>query len=136
MRQELRSPALLAALLLSAVVLPQSAFAQASAPPPLAAPASSPPTPSGPRLLSPAEKRDNADAAAAPDLRPDRPVVPQIRVPFDRAPPVSTASAPRRSGGAAPPGPIGDAAASCEAQPSDQQRASCRKQLAQAKPPG
>ena len=96
--------------------------------------ASAPPTPTGPRLLSPAEKRDSADAVSAPDLRPERPVVPQISVPLGRTPPAPTPSASKpRSGAAAPPGHIGDAAARCESRPGDQERATCRKRLAHAR---
>jgi len=49
---------------------------------------------SGPRLMTPKERRDNSAAAAAPDLRPDRPVVPQIRIPLGRTP--TPASAPSK----------------------------------------
>ena len=114
--------ALLAASLATAMV-PVLVQAQASAPS----------APTGPRLLSPAEKRDNADAAS-PDLRPERPVVPQFSVPLGRTPPAPNPSASRpRSGAAAPPGHIGDAAARCESLPGDQERATCRKQLARAR---
>jgi hypothetical protein len=115
---------LLAALLMSALpALP--AWAQANPP---AATASSPPTPApkGPRLLSPAEKRANADAATSPDLRPERPVVPQIRIPFGKAPRPAPASAPpplRK----APPNGVGDAAARCDALTTEDERAACRK---------
>ncbi|MEP6873327.1 MAG: hypothetical protein ABI887_03105 [Burkholderiales bacterium] len=96
--------------------------------------ASAPAAATGPRLQSPAEKRGSADAVSAPDLRPDRPVVPQISVPLGRTPPAPTPSASKpRSGAAAPPGHIGDAAARCESMPGDQERASCRKQLSRMK---
>ena len=115
------------------------ALAQSSAPPPAAASAASAASaqaPAGPRVLTPTEQRNNADNASAPDLRPDRPVVPQISVPFGRAPPApgSAPSTPRRRGEAAPlPAPIGDAAARCESLTSDLERAACRKRLAHAK---
>jgi len=115
------------------------AWAQSSAPPPAAASAASAASaqaPTGPRVLTPTEQRNNADNASAPDLRPDRPVVPQISVPFGRPPPASgpAPSSPRRRGEAAPPpAPIGDAAARCESLVSDLERAACRKRLAQAK---
>lgn len=117
---------------LCAAVLPTIALAQASAPPTVAAP-----QPSGPRVLTPADQRNKADAAAAPDLRPDRPVVPQISVPLGRTPPVPStpASRPPRSGAAAAPGQIGDGAARCESLPGEVERASCRKRLAETKPP-
>jgi len=118
------------------------AWAQNDAPPPVAASAASTapaPAPRGPRVLTPSEQRNNADNASAPDLRPDRPVVPQISVPFGRAPPPppgSAPSSPRRRGQAAPPpAPIGDTAARCESMTSDLERAACRKRLAQAKAP-
>ena len=123
---------LLAVLIASA--LPFAAFAQASAPVAASA-ASTAPAPTGPRLLTPAEKRDNADAAAAPDLRPDHPVVPQIRIPLGRTPPTAPGSAPARRGSAAPAGHIGDAAARCEALPAGAERAACRKPPAPSKPP-
>jgi len=118
------------------------ALAQSGAPPPVAASAASAASaqaPTGPRVLTPTEQRNNADNASARDLRPDRPVVPQISVPFGRAPPPppgSAPSTPRRRGEAAPPpAPIGDAAARCESLASDLERAACRKRLAQAKAP-
>jgi hypothetical protein len=127
---------LVAALL--AASLHSFALAQSDAPPPVAASAASAASaqaPTGPRMLTPTEQRNNADNASAPDLRPDRPVVPQISVPFGRAP-ASAPSTPRRRGEAAPPpAPIGDAAARCESMTSDLERAACRKRLAQAKAP-
>ena len=125
---------LLAALI--AAALPLAAFAQASAPPVVSSAASAAPAPTGPRLLTPAEKRDNAGAAASPDLRPDRPVVPQISIPFGRTPPATPGSAPARRGAATPPGPVGDSAARCEALSGDVERSSCRKRVAHSKPPG
>jgi hypothetical protein len=128
---------LLAALLMSA--MPSlSAWAQASAPAPTASAPSAPPatTPAkGPRLLSPAERRDNADAAS-PDLRPERPVVPQISIPFGKSPPPlpASASAPRAAR-KAPTGGVADAAARCDAQPSDEERAACRKRNARISAP-
>jgi hypothetical protein len=122
---------------LCAPVLPTIAVAQASEPQSVAASAPAPQQPSGPRVLTPADQRNKAAAAAAPDLRPDRPVVPQISVPLGRTPPVpsSPASRPPRSGAAPPPGHIGDGAARCESLPGDLERATCRKRLAETKPP-
>lgn len=118
------------------------ALAQSGMPPPVAASAASatsPPAPTGPRVLTPAEQRQNADNASAPDLRPDRPVVPQIKVPFGRVPPApgSAPPTPRRRGATTPttPAPIGDAAARCESMTSDLERAACRKRLARATTP-
>ena len=131
----IRTLAVLAAL--AGASLPMLVFAQVNLQPPLAASAASAQGPTGPRILTPAEQRNNADNASAPDLRPDRPVVPQISVPLGRAPPApgSSPSGPRRSGATAPPGHIGDAAARCESLAGDLERAACRKRLAQTKPP-
>ena len=126
---------LLAALLMSAVPsLP--AWAQASAPAPTASAPSAPPA-KGPRLLSPAERRDNADAATSPDLRPERPIVPQISIPFGKSPPPlpASASAPRAARKAPTGGGVADAAARCDAQPSDEERAACRKRNARISAP-
>jgi hypothetical protein len=103
-------------------------WAQASAPAPSAS-AVGPLRPVGPRLMTPAEKRANADEATSPDSRPDRPVVPQISIPFGKKPPPS-ASGPRPSPKAAPTLGVSDGAARCDAQPSDEERAACRKQQA------
>lgn len=137
--------ALAASAVMAACALPLTAFAQASAAPPapLAAPTAAPPAassasaPVGPRLLTPSEKRDNADAVSAPDLRPDRPVIPQISVPLGRKPPAANPPpAAPRNGSASAPGAIGDSAARCEAMPGNLERAACRKRLAQARSPG
>ena len=129
-----RTLPLLAALF--GVTAPALVLAQASAPMAASAP---PPSsaPVGPRVMTPAEQRRNVDEATAPDLRPDRPVVPQISVPLGRKPPLPAPSASRapRSGAAPTPGHIGDAAARCESAPGDLERAACRKRLAQTKPP-
>lgn len=118
--------------LMAAVLV--ASMATATVPVLVQAQASAPSAANGSRLQSPAEKRESADAVSAPDLRPDRPVVPQITVPLGRTPPAPTPSASKpRSGAAAPPGQIGDAAARCESMPGDQERATCRKQLARTK---
>jgi hypothetical protein len=116
---------------------PALVLAQASTAPSTAASAASSPAPVGPRVMTPTEQRRNVDEASAPDLRPDRPVVPQISVPLGRKPPVPAGAASRapRSGAAPTPGHIGDAAARCESAPDDLERAACRKRLAQTKPP-
>ena len=87
---------LLVLLVASALPLALSAQPAASSAASAASAPSAPSTLKGPRLLTPKEKRDNAEAAAAPDLRPDRPVVPQIRIPLGRkhAPAATAASAP------------------------------------------
>jgi hypothetical protein len=122
---------LLLAVLLTAVV-PALVRAQTSATPP-SADASAPPAPArttGPRLLTPAEQRDAANGATAPDLRPERRVIPQISVPLGRAASAPRLSRPARRAPAASPAPIGDAAAHCESMTDDLERASCRKRLA------
>jgi hypothetical protein len=130
-----RTLPLLAALF--GATAPALVLAQASAPPSMAASAPAASAPVGPRVLTPAEQRRNVDEATAPDLRPDRPVVPQISVPLGRRPPVQAPAASRapRSGAAPTPGHIGDAAARCESTPGDLERAACRKRLAETKPP-
>ena len=94
----------LAALL--TVIAPLTIAAQQSAP--VAASAASAASaavpasaPVGPRLLTPAQQRANAETAVATDLRPDRPVVPQISIPLGRKP-APAASAPARKPPAAP----------------------------------
>jgi hypothetical protein len=96
-----RSHLLAPLVLLIAGALPLASIAQPAAASSAASAASAPVAsvaPKGPRLLTPKEKRDNAEAAAAPDLRPDRPVVPQIRIPLGRkpAPAATAASGPPR----------------------------------------
>ena len=93
-----RSHLLAPLVLLIAGASPLASIAQPAAPAASsAASAASAPlaplAPKGPRLLTPKEKRDNAEAAASPDLRPDRQVVPQIRIPLGRKPaPAATAA--------------------------------------------
>lgn len=104
---------------------PASAPAGASASAPTAAASA----PRGPRLRSPVETGQRA--AAPGDLRPERPVSPQITIPLVRKP------VPRRDGrtaspppGAAPAGGVDDAAAHCESQADPQERARCKSRLA------
>jgi hypothetical protein len=107
------------------LALPVLPGAAASVP----APAASAPT--GPRLRTPAE---TADRAAVPgDLRPERPIKPQINIPFGKqpAPPTRNEPPPRRGGAAAATGGgIDDAAARCESQTDRQALAACRAKLA------
>ncbi|HWI10973.1 MAG TPA: hypothetical protein VNU48_06560, partial [Burkholderiaceae bacterium] len=87
-----------------------------------------PPAPSGPRLRGPAET--GRRAAAPGDLQPERPVAPQITIPFGKKPPAPpTRNEPAPRSGAAPGG-IGDAAARCESQVDPQELAACRARLA------
>ena len=112
-----------------------AASAQSSAPmaePVLPAPATSSPAsaaPAGPRMRSPAETGNRAVAPG--DLRPERPVTPQISIPFGKLPPPpkAEAGAVRRGNPAAPSGTVDDAAARCESQVDDQLRAACRARL-------
>ena len=112
--------------------VPLAASGQASAPAPeSAASASSPAAPrTGPRLLTPAEKRDSATAPG--DLRPERRVTPQISVPLGRRQPIESEAPGRARTRASPPAPNGvdDAVARCEAQRGEQVRAKCRDELA------
>jgi hypothetical protein len=112
-------------------VSPVAATAQASAQPPITAASASPraakPTP---RPLSPAESRDIA--APPGDLRPERPVTPQVTIPLRKtqdAAPKFDPRAARRSKPASTGG-INDAAARCEAQSDEQARAKCLDKLA------
>ena len=127
---------LLAAL--SGALSSAAVLAQASAPAATTASAPAPRATVGPRVMSPSQQHRNADAAAPPGLRPERPVVPQINIPLGRKPPnpAPAASQAPRNGAATPPGQIGDTAARCEALTSDQERAACRKRLARSQAPG
>jgi len=97
----------------------------ASAPRPASAP------PPGPRLRSPMDAGQRATAPG--ERRPERPVTPQISIPFGRSPPPAKdeTRALRRS--SSPPvasGGVDDAAARCESRVDEQVRATCRAQLA------
>ena len=112
-----------------------TAFAQASAPAPQraasasasasAAAASAPAA--GPRLLTPEQKRSRADQTAAPDLVPERAVIPQVSIPLGTksapARPVVTGS--KKYPAAKVGGDIDDGAARCLAEASDAARAAC-----------
>jgi hypothetical protein len=113
-------------------VLPLAAAAQASAPSP--EPAASAPVPvrtkPGPRLLTPIESRDSATQPG--DVRPERPVTPQISIPLGKTPapartPDPIGAKPNRSSASAG---VEDAVARCEAQVGEQVRAKCRDRLA------
>lgn len=109
------------------------AFAQASTAPEAPASAASPPrpaAPNGPRLRSAAETGNRAVAPG--DLHPERPVAPQISVPFGKkpAPPTKREEGVVERGNARSRGGVDDASARCEAQVDDQMRATCRATLA------
>jgi len=93
------------------------------------APARAASAPSGPRLRTLAE---TANRAAAPgDLRPERPITPQISIPFGKKPPApQKRDEPPPRSGAAPAGGVDDAAARCESQIDPGSLAACRAKLA------
>jgi hypothetical protein len=113
-----------------------AALAQASAPqalPVLPGPGASAPAsaPTGPRQRGPAETGNRATAPG--DLQPERPIAPQITIPFGKKPPAAVPkrdapALPRNSG--APAGGIEDAAARCQSQVDPQELAACRAKLA------
>jgi hypothetical protein len=119
---------------LLALAWPAGAQSQTSAP--VAAPAASRPAPPAaaprttPRRLSTAELRDSATAPG--ELRPERPVLPQIVIPLGKGAPAPTAppARARRDGPAPAAAAIDDRAARCEAQRSAAARARCHDQLA------
>ena len=110
---------LLVALALSAGA-PSAALAQASAP--AASPPQKPPTPPPPRRLSAEELREVGGPPG--EVRPQDPVIPQIKVPLGKKQPV-TPPPPARSGSAAAAGGIDDAAARCLALTDAAERAAC-----------
>lgn len=117
------------AAVLAVALSPFAAMAQASAPAPL--PAASTPRASkpGPRSLTPTELRDSASQPG--DLRPERAVTPQVRIPLGKTPPTQMKSESRalRRGNATSTGSVDEAAARCDAQSGEQARATCRERL-------
>jgi hypothetical protein len=113
----------------------QVALAQPSLPPTAAdvpasgasAPAAARPV--GPRLRSPAETGNRATVPG--DLRPERPVTPQISIPFGKSPPPPSKREERvtKRNTAASGGSVDDAVARCESQVDDNVRAACRAKL-------
>ena len=97
--------------------------------------ASAPAPPAGPRLRTPAEIGNRATVPG--DLRPERPVTPQINIPFGKSPPPPPAPGQREERLIKRPttkptpasGGVDDAAARCESQVDDQLRAACRAKL-------
>lgn len=113
--------------------LPAAPPTMAPAPAPAPASASAPAgkaAPGGPRLRTPAETA--ARAAAPGDLRPERPVVPQVSIPLGKKTPPTTKRETRamHNGTTAASGGVHDAAARCEALADAEERASCRAGLA------
>jgi hypothetical protein len=137
-----RAAAMAAALAATLVLTLATAAAQAQAPAasrPIALPdlpaasgpvASAPPAAApGPRQRSPVETGNRA--AAPGDLHPERPVAPQISIPFGKtSPPTPREARVVRRGNAPASGGIDDAAARCESQTDAQLRADCRAKLA------
>lgn len=122
-------PTLVAALLLTLGTA--GAFAQSSLPAPLpgrpASGASAPAAtaPNGPRLRSPSETGNRATAPG--ELRPERPVAPQISIPLGKKLPPPTRREERAVRHGQPvAGAVDDAAARCESQTDERIRAACR----------
>ena len=124
-----------AALLMAAA--PMGVLAQASAP---ASTTAVPPTAAtlpGPRLLTPEQKRANADVTASPESRTERAVTPQLTLPLGKkAAPLAPASTGAMLNNKAPAaGGIDDAAARCDTLSSKQARLICLDRAARdAKP--
>ena len=82
-----------------------------------------------PRLLTPAETRDNASAAG--DVRPERPVTPQVSIPFGKknVPSSPTDARTTRPANAKSTGRVDDSAARCESLAGEQVRVKCRDKV-------
>jgi hypothetical protein len=121
---------------LVALAWPAALQAQTSAP--VAAPAASRAAPPAaprlaPRRLSTSELLGSATAPG--ELRPERPVVPQIVIPLGKGTPATTPPARTRRDSPAPAAAaIDDRAARCEAQTSAAARARCHDRLAHQDP--
>ena len=87
------------------------------------APSAPRPAKPAPRLMTPAEARDSATAPG--ELRPERPVVPQISIPLGKTPPRPAARVASASTGA-----VHDAMARCKALESEPERAKCLTRIA------
>jgi hypothetical protein len=94
-----------------------------------------PTPPPGPRQRSAAETGGRATAPG--DLKPERPVAPQISIPIGKKapPPTAREEGVVQRGGAASAGGVDDAAARCEAQIDAQLRSDCRAKLVHQEPP-
>ena len=115
---------------LALLALPLWGQAQSQMPAAAPAPAvvaSAPPLKTiGPRLLTPEQKRDNAELTAAPESRPDRAVTPQLTIPLGRKAGSATGGpATVRGSKAASSGDVNDATARCDASSSKQARLLC-----------
>ena len=122
------------ALAIACLSLASMAQAPAATPTPTPESVASAPVPTrirpGPRLLTPVESRDSATQPG--DVRPERPVKPQISIPLGKTPPAARTPEPigvKRNRPADAAG-VDDAVARCEAQVGEQVRAKCRDRLA------
>ena len=111
--------------------------AQGSASAPARAASAAPAAQTGPRVFTPEEKRYKSSDTAAPDLVPDRAVIPQVSIPLTAKStpqkPVVTSSrkySPPTTGGG-----VNDAAARCMAEASDAARAVCQDKARKSKSP-
>ena len=73
----------------------------------------------GPRILTPADRREGG--AMPSDLRPEGAAVPQLRLPIGRSAPVAE--------GASAPSGAGDSVARCESRESKAARSACLRRL-------
>ena len=118
------------ALVIACVSLASTAQVAASSPEPVASAAAPLRIRPGPRLLTPVESRGSATQPG--DVRPERPVTPQISIPLGKTPPAARTPEPigvKRNRPADAAG-VDDAVARCEAQVGEQVRAKCRDRLA------
>jgi hypothetical protein len=125
----MKTPCLFLAALLAIALSPSAAMAQASAPAPSSAASTPRAAKPGPRALTATELRNEATQPG--DLRPERAVTPQVRIPLGKTAPMRMKSETRamRRGNATPAGGVDDAAARCEAQSGEHERANCRDRL-------
>jgi hypothetical protein len=115
---------------LACVALPWGVMAQTRAPVSSAAASAPRATTPSPRQLTPQQSRDSATTPG--DLRPEHATVPQINIPFGKAPatvPKTQSTAPRGSNAASDVG-IDDSVARCEAEVDRSVREVCRARLA------
>ena len=116
---------------LAMAMAPLQALAQANAPLPDTAPSAAAPIriKPAPRLLTPTESRDSATLPG--DVRAERPVTPQISIPFGKTPaaPFKSEERAKPVGGAAASTRHDEEAARCETLVGEQVRAKCRDAL-------
>lgn len=116
--------------LLLAAATPHFAVAQTVAPVPSITASAPPAGKPEKKLLTPSELRDSATAPG--DLRPERPVTPQVTIPLNKAGqvPAKPVLNPPPRAKPAPSGGIEDAAARCGALADAKERDQCRDKLA------